>query len=213
MSKLRPYIALDLETTGLNREKSEVLQIGAVLDDGVTPIEELSTLNILVDHETIAYGEKYALGLNGWIFQEIAKKPEERTHKYRVEGPQAALYSFSRLLKRCAALAEIFDEGNGEKGLKQKVQIAGKNPGSFDWPILCNMAERSFNPKEFQTKYVDHRFIDVGCIFFSRFGKNPGLNDINKLTGRDAVTHDALEDALDIVHAVRKNMEETLGNN
>lgn len=206
MSKIRPYIALDLETTGLCKARSEILQIGAVFDDGVSNIPELETLNILVERQVYTYAEPVALAMNAWIFQELRKKPEERNPRYEIGPPGPAMVTLIQLLSKAAKAAEKWD---AEQGLRPrgKVQIAGKNPGSFDWPILYRSAEQMSLGGNL-SDYVDHRFLDAGCIFYSQFGRNPGLNSINKLTGRNAVTHDALEDALDIVHAVRHAIPE-----
>jgi len=43
------YVSLDIETTGLNPENCQVLEIGAVIDDGTTPIEDCPTFQCYVD--------------------------------------------------------------------------------------------------------------------------------------------------------------------
>jgi hypothetical protein len=53
---------------------------------------------------------------------------------------------------------------------------------------------------------VDHRFVDCGAIFFDSFGKNPGFEAINKLMQYKSITHDALDDALNVVVALRYRM-------
>ena len=54
------YVSLDIETTGLNPENCQVLEIGAVIDDGTTPIEECPTFHCYVDHGLIL-GEPFAV--------------------------------------------------------------------------------------------------------------------------------------------------------
>ena len=49
----------------------------------------------------------------------------------------------------------------------------------------------------------NHRFIDCGDVFFSDFGKNPSFEDINELIGWKPITHDALDDAINVVVALR----------
>ena len=46
--KLRPYLSIDIETTGLDTRKSEILSIGIILDDGVTPIDQLRRREIFI---------------------------------------------------------------------------------------------------------------------------------------------------------------------
>ena len=198
--KLRPYVSLDLETTGVDIEKVEVLQIGAVLDDGFSPVNELETMNVLVENPIISYAENYATGLNSWIFQELMKKHEDRT--YKTEKPGNAIVDLSGFLVKGASLAYKHDETYSSWS-RRKVQIAGKNPGSIDVPILKNWAKRNNASQWLNDGLIDYRFIDVGNLYFALFGRNPGLNEINKVTGRSEVSHDALDDAMDVIYAVR----------
>jgi len=212
MSKLRPYISIDLETTGLDVEKVQILQIGWVIDDGVSPIESLEKGSILIQNNQISYGENYAIGMNAWIFQELMKKPAER--KYPTKAPQAGIEMLMNAIDKAAKLAHAFDVAQGLKRPNQRVQIAGKNPANYDWPIVLNnlknitvsdsIMEHECNMSSLKRiDKVDHRFIDVGAVYFDTFGKNPSFNDINALVGNTEITHDALDDALDVVIALR----------
>ena len=40
----KPYVSIDIETTGLNPENCQVLEIGAVIDDGTTPMANCPTI-------------------------------------------------------------------------------------------------------------------------------------------------------------------------
>ncbi len=48
-----------------------------------------------------------------------------------------------------------------------------------------------------------HRAIDVGSLYLSDFGYVPSVSEINKLLDRSPVSHNALEDAWDVVYAIR----------
>lgn len=213
MSKLRPYISIDLETTGLNTEKSQILQIGWVIDDGVSPLDKLEKGTLLIQNDQINYGENYAIGMNAWIFQELMKKQAER--KYPTTLPQAGIFKLMIAVEKAAKLAHEFDVAQGVKRPNQRVQIAGKNVSNFDWPIIlntmkqvgssmheneCNMSAMEKLPK------VDHKFIDVGAVYFETFGKNPSFNEINALIGNTEISHDALDDAMDVVIALRHKL-------
>lgn len=214
MKKLRPYLALDLETTGLDREKSHILQIGWVIDDGVSPRDQLEKGSVIIRNPIITYGENYALGMNGWIFAELMKKANEPT-KYPIVSLEKGLFQLMVAIKKAAKLAEEFNRAEGEKYPKNNVQIAGKNAGNFDWPIILSNLKRepsSISEAEYQEsamemiELVDHRFIDCGAIFFEIFGKNPGFAAINKLMGWKDINHDALDDAMNVVVSVRYRM-------
>jgi hypothetical protein len=124
MTKLRPYLALDIETTGLDLEQVHVLQIGWVIDDGVSPIEELKRGSIIINTPEIKYGEPYALWLNGWIFDEMVKASCGKETKYPVLDLGDALNKLADAIKATYELTIKFDEANGEK--PKRIQIAGK---------------------------------------------------------------------------------------
>ncbi len=178
---MRPYISLDIETSGLDLQKSHMLQFGLTYDDGKSDIKNLPTLNLFVDYKYITYGEPYALKMNSWIFEKIVKGGE----------------NVVPLDKAIDQMITFIEQHKG----RYRMQIAGKNVGSFDIPILRNhMNETQLNRFN---NLVQHRTIDVGSIYFSHFGYNPTLDAINKLIGYNAVTHDALDDALNVVYAIR----------
>ena len=49
-----PYVSIDIETTGLDPESCQMLEIGAVWDDWTKPIDELPSYRRLVVHKEIA---------------------------------------------------------------------------------------------------------------------------------------------------------------
>lgn len=218
MKAIRPYISLDLETTGLDTDKSQMLQIAWVIEDGVSKsVKDLDHGSFLIRNPKIVYGENYALGMNDWIFRELMKKDGES--KYEITTPMRGLYYFLSAVKQAAEMAYNFDIANGVKRPRRSVQIAGKNPANFDWPIVLNRLKQADPSTETMSEieysmdasvgFVDHRFMDVGAIFFEDFGRNPGLNEINKLIGHGEVTHDALDDAFNVVIAIRWKMRMT----
>lgn len=210
---MRPYISIDLETTGLDTKKVQILQIGWVIDDGVSPRESLEKGSILIQNPAITYGENYALGMNAWIFQELMKKADQR--KYPTTGPQEGIFRLACAIKKAAKMAHEYDVANGVKRPNQRVQIAGKNAGNFDWPIVLNnhsgpidsISDAEYHESALEgIMKVDHRFIDVGGAFFENFGKNPSFELICELVGMPAINHDALDDAMAVVIALRWKM-------
>lgn len=77
------YVSIDIETTGLNPEKCQVLQIGAVIEDTSNPLpfEELPKFNCIVEHDDYL-GQPTALKMNSWIFEILSglegKNKEDR---------------------------------------------------------------------------------------------------------------------------------------
>ena len=207
MANIRPYISLDIETTGLG-PRAELLQIAAVEDDGITPIEKLDTINFIILKKSYNYGEPYALGMNAWIFEEIKKHLERKETEIPVVPFNVAMQKFSELIVSCSKLAVMYDVEEGinpdpDVRCNRKIQLAGKNVGSFDRLKIDFECEQN----EFTLpNMLQHRTIDVGGLYYQDFGFNPSLDEINKLNGRDAVSHDALDDAFDVVHAIRQKL-------
>jgi len=110
------YVSVDIETTGLNPENCQVLEIGAVIDDGVTPIEDCPTFHCYVDHGLIL-GEPFAVSMHPTILRRIA------THE---EG-----YTYLRPWEVASRFHDFLKE-HGLDPENEKIVVAGKNYASFD---------------------------------------------------------------------------------
>lgn len=191
------YVSIDIETTGLDRQNDQVLEVGAIIEDTSKklPFEEIAKYKAIINHDRIC-GHPYALNLNARILEIFANIPRN-VHKaddYRKEHniikSQDLGLSFHTFLT-----------SNGFKGTKKiKIIPAGKNFGSFDKPFL----ERISN----FTDYIDlgHRSIDPAMFFldFEMDTKIPSLDDCMAIASIDGeVTHNALLDAWDVVRVLR----------
>lgn len=175
MSLRFPYLALDIETTGLDRQRVHVLQLAAIYDNGLSP-EKLPTFEVVIRWPVITYGEEYAMHLNRHLLERAFKKD-------RVVSIEEAREQFSKWLD--------FVQPSG------KITLAGKNAAGFDVPILANPVNN------FSTNKFIRRVLDPGSMYAEDFTHIPDQSEINKLIGREAVTHDALEDCWDVVYAIR----------
>lgn len=208
----RPYVSIDIETTGID-DRSHIIEIGAVYEDWKSPVSELPKVRLPVKWEYYSYAEPYALFLNAKLIEQITKKEIEAF------SPGNAATNLLMFLENCAANVHAWDFENGfDKSLKGKLQIAGKNVAAFDIPKLQLFFE-SLSPSRpatpmskiisghFTAKFNAvkmHRSIDSGSIYFNDFGYIPNLTEINKLNDRQAVTHCAVDDAIDVIVANRK---------
>lgn len=77
------YVSIDLETTGLDPDKCQVIELAAVIDDLVTPLEELPTFRYLVK-EPVYRGEPYALSMHAALFREIATRVMLAPNPYKL---------------------------------------------------------------------------------------------------------------------------------
>lgn len=189
MVTIQPYVSIDIETTGID-SKSQILQIAAVYDDGVGHIDRLLFIDLPIKHKTIEYAEPYALGMNADLLKNMNNKEFK---SYSPSEAANALIEFLRIVKiQC----------------DKKVMLAGKNVAVFDIPKIRTFLESDTSKDNFYhlpefNDTIDYRSLDIGSLYFDIFGRNASLSDINKLTGRNAVSHNALDDAYDVVYAVR----------
>lgn len=178
---MRPYISLDIETTGTNIQKSGILQIGAVYDDGKNATDKLQTFKRFIKWDPLPYSELGAIAMNSWI----------------LKGIQLGDLKAVSIEQACDEFIDFVEKHRG----KYRMQIAGKNLGSFDIPILKN--NMTPDQRARFENLLQHRYLDVGSAFAPIFGYNPALDVINKKIGYKQVTHDALDDAMNVVAAFR----------
>lgn len=191
----RTYISIDIETTGID-DRSSILQISAVADDLASPIKQLEFIDMPIKHQSIPYSEPYALGMNA----ELLKKMMDR--KFTTFTPKDAL---SNLVSFMSGVQK--KSAQDKYGKYPRVILAGKNVASFDIPKLRKMF-MDFNPEQLGMfdELVHYKTLDVGSLYFDVFKDNVSLSEINKLTGRNQVSHNALDDAFDVVYAVRHKL-------
>ncbi len=186
---MQGYVSIDIETTGID-ERCHILQISAVYDDLKSPVSELKTIDLPIRYKTLTHCEPYAMGMNA----ELLKKMMSKDFK---------TYTQQEAIKALLDFLESVQELN-EKGNKRKIVLAGKNVASFDIPRLRNF----FTGESVNTfdNLLHYKTLDVGSLYFDVFKENVSLTEINKLTNRAAVSHNALDDAFDVVHAVRHKL-------
>ena len=186
------YIAIDIETTGLDPETCQILQIGAVIEDTKTqlPIEDLPTFNVYLKRDFIR-GTPYALHMNGDIIEKILDDGSNVIHPSNVTDK----------FKRWLLINDYYYSGHPDP--KLKIIAAGKNLASFDQPFL----ERLVNWKS--RIEMSHRKIDPAILFvdWENDESLPNLKTCLERAGiKEKVSHDALEDALQIVKLIRVGM-------
>jgi len=195
------YISIDIETTGLNPEACQILQIGAVIEDTLNPapLDSLPRFNCLVEHEVYS-GQPTALSMNSWILKTLSglenlAKDERleyrKTHNIMPVGIVAK--SFAMWLMSNGILPE---EANGPV----KINAAGKNFASFDKQFLQRL------PNWGAAVQIRQRILDPAILFmdWQQDSSLPNLNTcITRAKLDGIVTHDAVQDALDVIRVIR----------
>lgn len=185
------YVSVDIETLGLDPDQCDIIEFGAVIDDMISPIEDLPTFHCYVIQEDNNYqGEPYAMSMHSKILKRIA----EREKGY--------FYVPSDLLDESFAdwLALEVDP-------IEKVTLAGKNFASFDLPFLKNVkfGERSL---------YHHRILDVGSMYVTKKDQEiPDLKECLRRAGIDKeINHTAVDDAIDVIRCVRYKMSDDISS-
>lgn len=182
---MKPYVSIDIETTGLDPERCQILEIGAIIDDWVSPVESLPMFHCYVDHG-LYHGEPYALGLNVKILNILANRENLKDHEVFYFPGQVAAY---------------FNGFLAHYGVDPKrVPAAGKNFASFDRQFLERL------PKFKDLVRFNHRVLDPAMLFVD-FENDDGLPDTKTCMKRAGiggeVAHTALEDARVVIELIR----------
>lgn len=221
------YISIDTETTGLNPETCQLLSFGAIVEDTEKklPFEEIPKFHcaILRGQRDILQGELYALNMNRDLIEKItyystAEDQDEKNDLVQMTGMQflreeEVVKSFFHFLIDAGAITPEFDymkmvevvNGKTYPMLTTKMKpfhlnVAGKNFHSGDQAYIERL------PRWKQIFRIRHRHIDPSVLFvdWKNDESMPNLGVCKERAKVDGiVTHDALEDAWDVVQLLR----------
>jgi len=184
----RPYVSIDIETTGLDWRICQTIEVGAVIDDYKSAIVDLPTFRCYVDHGLFR-GQPYALSMHAEIFRRIATGDT----KIDILEPSEVADYFASWLSR-----------NGFDPNMEKTIVAGKNFAAFDKCFLEDL------PGWAAEVNMKHRIIDPGNMFYIP-GVDDGPPDTEECLRRaklpPVVNHKALDDAFDVVRLIRYKMK------
>ncbi|GEO03453.1 hypothetical protein AAE02nite_11170 [Adhaeribacter aerolatus] len=185
------YVSIDLETTGTNPGRHQIIEFGAVLENTNkdTDLQNLPRFKRIVKHPEYT-GQAFALNLNARIFQELVQ-PSGAAQV--CEAPELAPQFKDFLLN------------NGYETDEEKSYVriiaAGKNFAAFDLGFLNNL------PGWREHIRISQQILDPAMYYlnFKEDQKMPSLEECKKRAGFEdtTVTHDALDDALDVVRLLR----------
>lgn len=204
------YFSLDIETTGLDENEHQIIELGGVVDDleDPKPIDELPEFHCYVTHDTYNVSE-YCLGLHSdtGIFKKLQKRPDDANF-VPVED---AAYEMGRFLYQHfvpRAKQESWYLLNSRKKaymvkehLPVRVIAAGKNFGAFDLRFIKQLPNLD--------KFVrfHHRILDPGSMYTRPDDSQiPMLKECLERAGfDDDVPHHAVEDAKLVVKLIRRH--------
>jgi hypothetical protein len=205
------YCSIDVETSGLDHEKNNLLSISVIVEDTKLklPFEEIPKFNAIIPDFNI-YGSPRALVMNSKIIDLIAeyhdtdqtniKELEEKTgYKFILKDKLTfKLYEFLCLNGYGDGLKITKFDGNTPP---LTINVAGKNFNTFDKLFLNNLLWFK------KLIHIRQRYLDPAILYcdFENDDTLPNL-DLCKKRGKinGIVTHDAVEDAWDVVQLLRK---------
>jgi oligoribonuclease len=187
------YISIDIETTGLDPEKNDIIEFGAVIDDlkELKPLEELPRFHTYI-LKTEYIGQPFPLAMHTQIFKRIADKEPGFQYTY----PNKLGKAFKDFL-----LQNGFSPKEGSNHIT--VNVAGKNFAAFDLQFLKRL------PKFCDDIRFSTRVLDPSILYFNIDDKRlPDMAEcLNRAGIVKAVQHTSIEDALDVIRLLRHKLK------
>lgn len=182
------YVSIDLETLGTDPETCDVIEFGAVIDNLEDDIDKLPRYHCYLPKD-LYRGQPFAMAMHSKILHRIAVREKGYTYM----PPEILGEDFRRWLKNngieidpCYGPAEIV--------------VAGKNFSGFDRDFLRLIPNFTDHISVFR------RVLDPVSSFYSpkTDDKPPSLEECLKRAGIDkTVSHNAIDDALDVIKCMR----------
>ena len=218
------YVSIDIETSGLNHDMNHVLSIGAIIEDTTKklPYEELPKFNAIVLQNNIQ-GSPRAITMNKEIISLMGEYLEGTSevrdilnnnsgYKFYEEDDVVKEFYYwldsnglGHGLTNSGGYAEVVDGVTRPmiNGATKPItlNVAGKNFGTFDklflqelpwWQKLIRTRQRVLDPAILMVDWKNDTSL-------------PNLTTCKERAGVEGiVTHNALEDAWDVIEVLRK---------
>ena len=217
------YISIDIETTGLDPEKNKIISVAAIIEDteNKLPFDECPKFNVAVLQNELI-GSARAITINKQLISEIADYQDANDETRKLIDSHSS-YKFVReddIAKEFYWWLDENDMGNGlnENGghsiivdgkLKPvlngstrpiTINVAGKNFATFDMLFLKQL------PWWQKLIKIRQRVLDPAILMVDWKGDTslPNLKQCKERAGIEGiVTHNALEDAWDVIEVMR----------
>lgn len=187
------YVSIDIETTGRNPQKHQMIEFGAVVEDMVSPMSSLPTFHrYIVHYEYVC--EPGAVSMNKEIFDILAQYDHKKPMNEQKYPFVDVNYFFSEFIFWLYQHGVVSNTDNPES-----FTVAGKNFIGFDYQFMRKILYGS----KFRVKY---RSLDPAILYWNP-GSDEELPDLQECVNRagfsDTVTHTAVEDAMLVLKLIR----------
>jgi DNA polymerase III epsilon subunit-like protein len=218
------YISIDIETTGLDPEKNKIISVAAIIEDteNKLPFDECPKFNVAVLQNELI-GSARAITINKQLISDIADYQDANIETRKLIDSESE-YKFVTEDEVAKNFYWWLDENGLGNGLNENgghstivdgkikpvingstrpitINVAGKNFATFDmlflkqlpwWQKLIKIRQRVLDPA-------------ILVVDWKNDTSLPNLKQCKERTGIEGiVTHNALEDAWDVIEVMRK---------
>lgn len=214
------YISIDIETTGLDPEKNKVISVAAIIEDteNKLPFDECPKFNVaILQNELI--GSARAITINKQLISEIADYQDADIETRKLIDTESE-YKFVREDDIAKEFYWWLDENGFDNSGGYGIVVDGQTKTAINGttkPITINVAGKNFATFDMlflkqlpwwqKLIKIRQRVLDPAILVVD--WKNdtslPNLKQCKERTGIEGiVTHNALEDAWDVIEVMRK---------
>lgn len=191
------FLSIDIETTGLDPQKNQILEFGAIAIDTSYPTDPyIADFRAVFVHQELT-GNPIALTMNSELIDEIAslvKSKEFDFDLYNSVNPNSVC------VRNSEEFQKYFDAWLVGINFTERLTLAGKNLASFDLKFI--------EAAGIKIKYR-HRMIDPAILYVD-WEKDETLPDLQQCLDRagivKSVEHTSLADAIDVAELVLKKI-------
>jgi DNA polymerase III alpha subunit (gram-positive type) len=201
------YVSIDIETSGLNPKKKQILSFGAIIEDTSKSLsfEDCPKFYATVIHRNIK-GSPKALLMNMDVIKDISDYIEND----RNDALNNEVGNYNPIFVETFTLTSSFISFLDSNGIKAdsrfqryKINVAGKNFAAFDMLFLNNV------PGWVGFIDIRKRILDPAILYFDVNNDDtlPSLDVCKKRANIDGnVSHNALLDAWDVIQVLRNKL-------
>jgi len=183
------YFSIDIETTGLNPETDQILQVGIAFEDtsNILPIDDIPKHQWNIKHNRIQ-GDPFAIQMNSDIIK----------HSLETPTPDDVIIECNivNVIRTFTSECLGYDEGP----YVHTITVAGKNFNGFD-RLFLEKLDQFTDIIRMRRRTIDPAIL---CVDWS----NNSLPDLqtcmSELDVSGDVTHTAMQDAVDVIRIIRK---------
>ncbi|MFY9141499.1 exonuclease domain-containing protein [Sulfuricurvum sp.] len=189
------FISIDIETTGLDPQKNQILEFGAIAIDTSKHEPYIDSFRAVFIHQELT-GNPIALTMNAGLINEINTVLKDKDTLYILQSSA----SDTVYVRNSQGFQEYFDEWLQSINFTERLTLAGKNLASFDLKFI--------EAAGIKIKYR-HRMIDPAILYVD-WEKDETLPDLQQCLDRagivKSVEHTSLGDAGDVAELVLKKL-------